>query len=326
MTISNFENTPSAGDQSSRKNYKNAIIWVLAAALAGLSIYTIADKNKTSNTIKEQATVIAKDIVEKSELQKSFDQSLVRIDSLHSVNSSLEGKLSDNDKEIAKAKEEIRHILNKSNASTSELKKAKSLIAELNDKITGMAAEVARLTQENQTLTQEKATLTQEKEKLTQDLSSTNAAKTELEKKVDIASTLNAYNIEITPIKIAHNGKEKITSTAKKVDKFVISFDVDNRIVQPGSTDIYVCVTGPDGKLITSEKSGSGNFTTREGESKTFTAKVPVNLETAKRTKVEFAFVPDNNFAQGTYLIQLFQNGFKIGESKRDLKKGGLFN
>jgi hypothetical protein len=91
-------------------------------------------------------------------------------------------------------------------------------------------------------------------------------------------------------------------------------------------TDVYVCVTGPDGKPISVEKLGSGTFTTREDGDKAFTAKVPVDLETAKQKNVEFAFVPGQNFQQGNYTIQIYQNGFKIGEGTRMLKKGGLFS
>jgi hypothetical protein len=69
----------------------------------------------------------------------------------------------------------------------------------------------------------------------------------------------------------------------------------------------------------------SGTFTTREEGDKSFTTKLPVELETAKRKSVEFQFTP-GDFQQGSYTIQIYQNGFKIGESTRELKKGGLFS
>src|SRR6185436_15466991 len=122
-----------------------------------------------------------------------------------------------------------------------------------------------------QTLTTANAGLTQDKEKLTQDLTTTTVAKEGLEKKVDVASTLNASNIQIT---------------AKRVDKIVISFDVSNRIIQSGNTDVYVCVIGPDGKPISAEKLGSGTFTTRDEGDKPFTAKVGVDLETGTKKNV----------------------------------------
>ena len=70
---------------------------------------------------------------------------------------------------------------------------------------------------------------------MTTDLQTTTTVKQELEQKVDVASTLNASNIAITPVNEKKSGKEKVTATAKRVDKLVISFDVDNRIVQSGS-------------------------------------------------------------------------------------------
>ena len=135
---------------------------------------------------------------------------------------------------------EIRSILNKKNATVAELARAKTLIASLNDKISGMEQQIAQLTQDNQTLTQDKANLTQEKEQLTTNLATTTATKDSLVQKVDVASTLNASNIAITPIDVRNSGKEKVTSKAKRVDKLVISFDVSNRIAASGMTDVYV--------------------------------------------------------------------------------------
>jgi dynactin complex subunit len=274
----------------------------------------------------QQQTQIAKVTDEKTDIQKSFDGSLARLDSMTGMNAALQNKLSDKNKEIAKTKNEIRSILNKKNATAAELARAKELIASLNDKITTMEAEVARLTQDNQTLVQDKVVLTQEKEKLSTDLTATTVVKEELAKKVDIASTLNASNIAITPINVRKSGKEQITSTAKRVDKLMISFDVTNRIAQAGMTDVFVCITGPDGKAISTQALGSGTFTTRDEGDKLFTTKLPVDIETAKKKNVQFSFTPGANFQQGNYTIQIYQNGFIIGEGTRELKKGGLFS
>jgi hypothetical protein len=161
---------------------------------------------------------------------------------------------------------------------------------------------------------------------LDSNLTVTTVAKQDLEKKVDVASTLNASNIAITPVNVKSNGKEKVTTTAKHVNKLLITFDVNNRIAQSGMTDVFVCITGPDGKSVITQTTGSGTFTTREEGEKSFTAKVPVDVETAKSKNVEFAFSPGANFQQGNYTIQIYQNGFKIGEGTRELKKGGLFS
>jgi peptidoglycan hydrolase CwlO-like protein len=326
MSTTNFP-TPSQENQPQlpRKanNFKNAIIGVLAAGVLGLGGYMVYDKTKAAETIQQQQTQIAKVIDEKSDIQVSFDASLARLDSMTTANNGLTSSLAEKNTEIAKVKTEIRTILNKKNATAAELGRAKMLIASLNDKISVLEQDVARLTQDNQTLTGEKTLLIQEKEKLTQDLTATTEVKQNLEKKVDVASTLNASNISIVPIDIRKSGKEKVSTKAKRVDKLLVSFDVTNRIAQSGSTDVYVVVIGPDGNAI---NTGAETFTTRDDGNKNYTAKLPVEIETAKKKNVEFAFAPGSNFQQGSYKIMIYQNGFLIGEGVRELKKGGLFS
>lgn len=326
MNSANIETSTPLQKAPEKKSYKNLLIAVLGTALVGVSAYSIADKGKSGEQIMQQQSQIAKVTQEKSDLQQNFDASLARLDSMTTSNTTLNKELVAKNTEIAKVKSEIRSILNKKNATAAELSKAKRLIEELNGRISSMESDIAKLTEENKQLTAEKVSLTQEKEKLTQDLTTTAAAKTELEKKVDVASTLNASNIRITPINVKGNGKEKVSTTAKRVDKLLIAFDVENRIAQNGSTDLFVMITGPDGKVITSDASGSGTFTTRGDGEKTFTAKVPVEVETAKKKNVEFGFMPGTTFQKGSYKVQIYQNGFLIGEGTTELKKGGLFS
>ena len=324
----NTSNIPTAeyDPQPRRSNRKKIIIVALSIAFLGTWGYLLIDGNKEEKVIEQNHTQIAKITDEQSDVRKSFDESLARLDSMSGVSASLKSKLAEKNNEITRRKAVIRNILNKKNATAAELAQAQGLILQLNDKISNMEQEVARLTQDNQGLTQGNIVLTADKTKLTDDLTATTVVKEDLEKKVDIASTLNATNIAITPVDVKSNGKEKVTTTAKRVNKLVISFDVNNRIAQPGQTDVYVCITGPDGKGIASKKLESGTFTTREEGDKSFTAKLPVDLETDKTKNVAFSFAPGDNFQQGTYTIQIYQNGFKIGEGTRELKKGGLFS
>jgi predicted nuclease with TOPRIM domain len=320
-------NYPSASPQSQppKRDSKNLIIGLLAVGILGTWGFFLWDKNKSDQKITQLQTQYVAVDSSKNELQKSFDAALTRLDSLTGYNNELEGKLTERNSEIGKLKGQIGGILKKQKLTDAEKRKAQSLIAELNEKLNNLEAEVARLTTENTTLTTEKTVLTQEKEKLTTDLQTTTTQKQELETKVDIASTMNASNINITPINERSGGKEKVTTNAKRVDKLVIAFDVNNRIAQTGSTEVYVCITGPDGQPIAVEALGSGKFTTREEGEKLFTAKVPVDFEAGKQKHVEFAWKQNSAFKTGNYKIEVYQNGFKIGEATRELKKGGLF-
>ncbi|MEO6893381.1 MAG: hypothetical protein ABI136_00020 [Ginsengibacter sp.] len=308
------------------RDSKSLIIGLLIAGIIILGGYLIFDHSRSNENLKAQQTEVAKVTSEKSNIQSSFDASLARMDSMQTSNADLDGKLTASNEEIAKMKTEIRSILNKKNASASELSKARNLIAQLNGQISDLQSQIAMLSQQNDSLTQNVAVLTNQNQTLSHNLDSTSVVSQDLAKKVDVASTLNASNISITPLKVKNNGKQKVSTVAKRVDKLLVSFDVNNRIFESGSTDLYVVVTGPDGKPVTTDNTMGDTFTTRDNGSKTFTAKLPVELETAKAKNVQFAFSPSGHFQQGNYTIQIYQNGFLIGEKTRELKKGGLFS
>jgi peptidoglycan hydrolase CwlO-like protein len=325
--MSTSTNYPSATPQSQppKKDYKNLVIGLLAAGFLGTWGYLLWNNNKQEQIQTQQQTQISKVTDEKGQLQKNFDDALVRLDSLTGSNNKMASTINERDGQVSKLKGQIRGLLSKQHLTEAEKKKAEDLIKDLNDKVSGLEQQVAQLTQDNQQLTADKTQLTQDKEKLTNDLSTTTAANQDLTKKVDIASTLNASNITVSPMHERKDGKDKETTTARKVNKLVIAFDVANRIAQTGNTDVYVCITGPDGKPISVPALGSGTFTTRDEGDKIFTAKVPVDFEAGKSKSVQFAWKQNSEFAKGDYKIEIYHNGFKIGEGTRELKKGGVF-
>jgi len=101
-----------------------------------------------------------------------------------------------------------------------------------------------------------------------------------------------------------------------------VSFKLDeNRIAPTGTKDLYVCVLGPDGTPI----SNGDVVATREDGEKKYTSKVTVNYEQGKVQPVSFDW-KGNGYQPGAYTVQIYQNGYKIGEGVTTLKKGGLFS
>ncbi len=330
MSYSNYPST--SGQQPAQqppKDNRKVIYGLLIVALLGTWAYIIYDKSKSTETIAQlqnqyTTTDSAKNIVE-----AEYNEALAKMDSLTGSNTQLSGELAQRKTEIDKLKADIRSELGKKN---SDLGKARNMIKELNGKITDLLAEVEQLKAENQgltiantQLTVERDTLTSQKAAVEQNLATTQADKAHVE---DVGSTLHASNINISSVDVKRSGKEKSTTTAKKVDLFKISFDLDeNRIAPSGTKELYVCVTGPDGRPITIPEKGSGNFSTREEGDKVFTSKVDVQYEQGKRSAVSFDWKPENgNYQTGDYKIQIYQNGYKIGEGTKSLKKGGLFS
>lgn len=331
MSYSNYPNagstTPAGNTQPSKDNRK-LIYGVLIAALLGTWAYIIVDKNKTNENIAQLQTQYSTTDSAKSAITQDYNSALARMDSLTGSNSQLQGALTGKTAEIEKLKQQIKSEMGKKNADISKLR---SLVNQLNGRVNDFETQIAQLKAENEELTTNNKTLTVQRDSLntsnqslTQNLSTTQTEKAHVE---DVASTLHASNISIAAIDVKGSGKEKATTKAKRADMFRISFDLDeNRIAPSGTKELYVVVTGPDGKPVTIPSSGSGEFQTRDDGQKVFTSKVDVNYEQGKRIPVSFNWKQDNRYQTGDYKIEIYHNGYKIGEGLKSLKKGGLFS
>jgi hypothetical protein len=71
---------------------------------------------------------------------------------------------------------------------------------------------------------------------------------------------------------------------------------------------------------------GSGTFTTRDGVQKPFTKKIQVNYVQGQKQPVKVEWSQNGKFETGGYKVEIYNNGFKIGEGICTLKKGGLFS
>jgi predicted nuclease with TOPRIM domain len=325
MANTNYPTTESPRNNPPRNNNtKNILIGVLAAGLLGTWGYFLYDKNQSDEKIQVTQAQANTSMSARDSVQLLYNDALTRLDSLTGNNNNLQGQLGERQSEITKMKNEINSILRKRNATQAELNRAKSLIAELNSKIENLEVEVARLTGENQQLASTNTHLTAEKQVLETNLQTTTAEKDELASTVDVASTFSASNIAIKPVNEKKNGKEKETTTAKRVDKLVVSFDVENRVARSGPADLYVVVTGPNGQVVSDPSMGSGTLTTRTDGDRQFTYKSTLNYEQGTRKSVQIP-LRQNDFQTGNYKIEIYQNGFKIAEGIRSLKKGGLF-
>ena len=332
MSYTNYPsagNTPAGQSNEPKKDNRKLIYGILVVLLLGTWGYIIYDKNKTIENTAQMQTQMRATETSRDSLKDQYDNIASQYDSLKGQNSQLQGALTKRDQDINGLRKQIDTELKKSNRDKAKLQ---SLITELRGKVTDYETQIAQLKAENEQLNTSNKQLTVQRDSLnttnqslTQNLSTTQAAKAQVE---DVASTLHASNINIAAIQVKGNGKEKATSTAKRADLFRISFQLDeNRIATSGEKELYVVVTGPDGKPITTPSDGSGTFTTRDEGEKVFTNKVNVQYVQGQVLPVSFDWKIENNkYQTGNYTIQIYHNGYKIGEGTRSLKKGGLFS
>ncbi len=344
-----YENYPKADDINGSSPYtapqknnsgKNLIIGLLGAALLGSFGYIYYINNKLSNNIAQKDGIINATATEKDALQAELNEASAKYDELQSLDAKKDSSLTAKDLEISAKRAEIQRILSKANASKEELAQAKGLIKSLNGTINGYKEEIAVLKKKNGLLAYERDSVVIEREsarterelarterdKYRNDYDSTTRIVKEKESVIDIASTLHASNFVIAGINEKSGGKEKTTSTAKKVDKLRISFEIDeNRVTQSGKKDLFVSIIAPDGTPVSVQALGSGTFTTRDGKDLPYTQKISVDYKQSSKQTVQFEWKQNTDFQKGNYKIEVYNNGFKIGEGYRELRKGGLF-
>jgi len=331
MSFENFPSTSQPVNQQPVANsgkWRNYLTGGLVVALLATWGYIIWDKTQTKELIQQKDTVILNTNTQRDELRKELEDATMRYDMIKTSSSNMlhskDSMITQRDRDIAAKREQIRQLLAKNNATREELAQAKSLIASLNGDIEDYKTEVETLKGEKLVLTQQKETITRDRDRIQKDFDSAQTAIRQKDEMIDVASTLHASNFLIQGIDEKGNGKEKTTSTAKRVDKLRISFDLDeNRVAQSGVKNLYVCITGPDGNPITSNNE---KFNTREGQEKIYTQKIDVNYIQGQRQTLNFDWKQNGNFISGDYKIEVYNNGFKIGEGIRSLKKGGIFS
>jgi hypothetical protein len=321
MTYSNY---PSAGPQETpqppKKDNRSIVYGLLITALLGTWGYIIYDKSKTKEITTQLQSQLSTSDSSKNALQNDYNSALQRLDELTSMNSSLDSLVKSKNSEVENLKSRISGLLKKQNRSTAENAQLKTMIKDLNDKITGYVQEIEVLRGENLQLKTEKQELITQKETLIQEKEQTIQEKKAVEEKLDVASTLNASNINIVTIDERRSGKEVEKERAKRVDKIRVTFDVFNRVGDEGTKDVYVVITDPTGTVVSNEALGSGRFTTRDEGEKIFTKKSSVNFSAGKSVPVTIEWKPGTKFVGGAYKVSIYNNGFKIGEGSKSLK------
>jgi prefoldin subunit 5 len=287
-------------------------IGVLVLVIIGSWIYFNSSKVDIITTYDNKIAVIDS---AKAKIQAEFIEVSAKADSLTNQNTSLQGDLLDKSNQIQKLKSNISTILRKQNATDVELAEAKTLIADLNGKVTNLFTDLTKAQAENKDLTAKNEVLNTTNTTLNTNLTATQKERERLQ---DIGSTLHASTFSIQALRVKDDGTEKVTSNTKRANTIRLSFQIDrNKITPTGSQELFVCITGPDGKAF----SETGKINTREDGAKAYSNKLSVQYEQNKELPVSYD-IKNVSFTEGEYLVEIYHNGFKIGEGKTKLSKG----
>ena len=298
----------SAPSSPPKKNYT----WVYAgiiALLLGTNIYLLVNRNKVADERKDALVARDSAVNTRDALNTEYQAAITRLDQLNTTNDQLSNEIKDKDGELQKLRSQLQGIMSKSKRSEADNAKARSLIATLNSKVSNYESRIATLEGQNKQLTSENQDLSQQNQTVTEQ-------NTGLQEKVKLGAVLHASNIRLEAINLRRHGtKETETSKARKTDRLRVTFDIDeNRIAESGTKEIFIRITAPDGRLLSNAAYGSGVTTTDDGQQLSYTLSKQIALVTNTPVRdISADWTQDSDYQRGTYVIDLYNSGLRIG-------------
>ncbi len=126
-----------------------------------------------------------------------------------------------------------------------------------------------------------------------------------------------ATDIKFIPVKVSDD-KEEETNEAENTNKLVISFAVKNGTTGFDNAEVYAVITQPDGKVMQTDVWETASINTHDFGKKKYTRKMRFEYQRGETKRLELTLKPED-YEKGNYKLQVFHNGYLIGETMKTL-------
>jgi vacuolar-type H+-ATPase subunit I/STV1 len=289
------------------------IIMTVVAAVFGYLYYqerNITTKQETD--LEVRVNELAMSEIKLDSISKQLDARIIEVKGLGGDIAELEKVKADLEKD--------RAALRKGNVTMGKkVKEYEAFLTKKDEEIAQLREENQQLISKTETLTQEKAELETSKKAVSDSLSGVVSKNVELESKVTMAAALRARNIKVYAISSKGKIREGENVKAKRIDKVRVDFILEkNPLTQADSKTIYMRVIDPSGATISDNATGSGKFQ-YEGQEQGYTISQDVMYDNSNQS-VSILYDKNSAFKPGTYTIELYAEGFKVGDGSFSVK------
>ena len=211
-------------------------------------------------------------------------------------------------------------------AYQSKIKDYEALLLEKDVEIAKLREENAVLNNQNQVLNSENtglkttnSDLRTAKEALADSVYKTTVQNRELSEKVTLASALRPMNYAVSAINSRGKEREGEEFKARRVDRVKVSFKLaENPLTKKENKTIYMRMIDPTGNVVSDMATGSGAFSFG-GKETIYTAKQTILYSNSGQT-IEYIYNRGANYEKGAYKIELYADGFRIGQTSFNIK------
>lgn len=289
---------------------------IILAAINGVQLFFNLTKSKT---IKEQTATIADNKSTIDSLNVQLEAAIKELNAKKDEIAQLGGdttRLGEQIRQLIQEKKQLQAASYNYQRKYNEIKDkidAANRIREDADKEVERLKEL--LAKQDTIITNQKVLIVQREDSIIKITSEKN----KLAEKVAIASVLKA-DAFITEA-LNSKGKADVDGQfkAKKIDKIRVNFVLgENKVAEKGGREILLRLIEPDGAALFDLANGGGSFQF-EGKEIFYTMKQTVLFEN-KGQKVSFEYKKGSPYKPGNHKIEIYCEGFKIGESAFTVK------
>ena len=226
-------------------------------------------------------------------------------------NDSLVSLLTTEQAKVQRLQEELRTVKSTNVRRINELKKELETLRKI---MRNFVIQIDSLNAENQQLKDENRQVTQKYQQATSTAARLSKEKERLTERVEMASRLDAVNIQVKPITSRGRDAKNISRATQLMLTFIISKNITAPV---GEQTIYVRLMKPDDSILTKSNSGRFPFENREIS---YSMKRSVEYDGEEQSVVMYWDI-EEYLSPGTYRADIFAEGNRIGRKSFTLEK-----
>ncbi|MBA2250879.1 MAG: hypothetical protein H0W12_11890 [Chitinophagaceae bacterium] len=274
------------------------------------------NKSLGVSAIKDSAAVAKKTI---DSIQKFYSSTIknlnTELDSTWVKADSLNGHMDTKFVQFNLLRNEIADLL-KTRSPGNNFDSTRKKIIELQQKITDLGNKNKNVINENNRLNYILEQLTSQVKTINQNTKKTPAQDKSNTAKPLFENGITASDVHLSAVMV-DGIKELETAQAQKTEKLVGSITVKNNAQESNSTEVYVIVLQPDGRIMQNSEWESGLFNTDNGK-KVYSSKIRFDYNSGEVKKLNFSLITEK-YQKGNYTMQVYHNGKLIGRTLKTL-------
>lgn len=294
------------GENKTNVNVLYGILGLLVVVL-GVAIYLLIDTRKNLNRVSaDLADKTEYFRVERDSLERELRKIYVQYDSLETDNVDLQIEMKEQQQKIDKLIAIQADDAYKIKMYRNEMETLRSVLRSYIVQIDSLNMKNQELMAENKQLRNSEMRLASEKEQLEKD-------KSQLEELKNLATTLQASEINLVLLNKRDNETRRIRSAEKvRVDLLLRA----NKVTTPGEKTIYLRIIRPDEVLLGSPELEMIDL---DGEQIPASASRVINYEN-EDLPVSIFWTNDGELVPGEHTVELYAEGKQIGSASFVLK------